>query len=163
MACCSDPGSCGGDRPLPWLSTLRDPALFRLFLLRYRLELLLGLGAGCLAGAVAVAFGERLGGLGLQGPWLHVHTAVTAPAFLLAGLALALPAKGGWPRAGARALPWLLLGGLANGLLEGGSALSLIAFGLLGLPLLGLAWCALALVSRRLGHPPQAPGAMLKN
>jgi hypothetical protein len=127
----------------------------RLFLARYRRELLLGLGAGCLAGAAALLFGDGVGGLGLPGPWLHVHAAAAAPAFLLGGTVLALSltrgAAEGWRRASARALACVLLGGLANGFLEagegflqGGGPVSLLGFGLLGLPALWLAWGALA-------------------
>ena len=49
MSCCSDPkpeteagGSCAcGQRPFPWLSAICDPAIGRMFLLRFRRDLLL--------------------------------------------------------------------------------------------------------------------------
>lgn len=159
MACCSNPGSCGGDTSIPWFSALRDPSVRRLFLARYRRELFLGLGAGCLALVPALLFGEGVGGLGLPGPWLHLHAAAAAPAFLLGGTVLALSLAGGaaegWLKASARTLGCVLLGGLANGLLDsgegflqGGGPVSLLAYGVLGLPALWLAWGALTLVFR---------------
>lgn len=174
MACCSEPGGCGGDRPFPWFSALRDPAMRRLFLVRFRRELLLGLGAGCLTGTVALAAGEGLvGGLGtlVGGPWLHFHAAAVLPAALLGGVVLALTLSGGvaghWGPASCRVLACALLGGAANGFLElgdaggsaffqGGGLVSLLGFGLLGLPALWLAWAGLAWAFRGVGRRPCA-------
>jgi hypothetical protein len=157
MACCSSPGGCGGDKPFPWFSALRDPAILRLFLARYRREWLAGLGAGAAAGA-ALTLIEPLGALGplVGAPWLHLHAAAVVPAALLAGPALFLrlghEGRGAWKGAAAWALAFLLLGGLANTLLEAadpirvatffqeGGYASPLALALLGLPALWLAW-----------------------
>ena len=128
----------------------------RLFLRRYGRELLAGASAGALASLAALTQGDALGALGpvFGGPWLHFHPQAVLPAALPAGVILALggrrPATAGW------VLVCLALGGLINGLLEIGSAplgtyfqagggASLLAFGCLGLPALGLAWGLLAL------------------
>ena len=173
MACCSDPGPesksggscCGGQRPFPWLSAICDPSIGRMFLLRYRREIMLGLAAGGLTGWAALAFGAALGALGplLGGPWLHFHPAAVLPAAILAGLVLALSiawsGPRGWRAASFRALAAAALGGAANGFLELGEAqpggilasflregglYSVLAFSLLGLPALWLAWGVLA-------------------
>ena len=72
MACCNDSrsgsrgeGSCGcGPQPFPWLGALCDPAIRRMFFRRYRRDLALGAGAGCLAALPALGLGDRLGALG---------------------------------------------------------------------------------------------------
>ena len=177
MACCTDPkpetegaascggGSCGcGSRPFPWFSAVCDPAIRRLFLLRYRRELLLGAGTGCLTGGAALLSGEGLGALGplLGGPWLHFHAAATLPAAILAGLALALSMAWNGARGWAAASAWVLIclaaGGAGNGLLElgegpavagflrEGGPHSVLAFALLGLPATWLVWGGLKAV-----------------
>lgn len=179
MACCSDPeqesrgGSCGcGQRPFPWFSAVRDPVIRRLFLRRYRRELLLGAGTGCLTGGAALAFGEPLGALGplLGGPWLHFHAGAVLPAAILAGLALALSMARDGARRGA-ASAWVLAcaaaGGLGNGFLDlgdgpflrEGGAFSVLAFALLGLPATWLTWAGLAAVFPRRPGPAQEKGA----
>ena len=144
MSCCSDPkpetdagGSCAcGQRPFPWLSAICDPAIGRMFLLRYRRDLLLGAGCGCLTGGAVLAFGDALGGLGplLGGPWLHFQAAATLPAAILAGLSVSLSlawnGARGWRAGTGWALAWSALGGLGNGLLSGDGA---------GVPALALA------------------------
>jgi hypothetical protein len=161
MSCCSSPGGCGGDKPFPWFSALRDPAILRLFLARYRREWMAGLAAGAVAGA-ALSLIEPLGALGpaMGAPWLHLHPAAVVPATLLAGpalfLRLANDGRRAWAEGAAWALAFLVLGGLANILLEaaepirvatffqdGGYAYPL-AFTFLGLPALWLAWEAAA-------------------
>jgi hypothetical protein len=145
---------------------MRDPAIGRLFLLRYRRELLLGAATGCLTSGAVLALGEGLGGLGplLGGPWIHFHAAAILPASILAGLILALSvawngAKG-WRSASGRVLACAVLGGVANGFLELGEAsrpggilgafcqegglYSVLAFGVLSLPATWLAWGILA-------------------
>ena len=176
MSCCSDPkseakggGSCCGSRPFPWLSAICDPAIGRMFLLRYWRELLAGLGAGCLTGAAALALADGMGGLGplLGGPWLHFHALAILPAANPAGLILALTVAWngarGWRAASAWVLVCAALGGAANGLLELGVAqpggllasfmregglYSMLAFALLGLPAIWLAWGILAATFR---------------
>lgn len=117
-------GCCGGCQPFPWFSVLTDPAIARLFLLRYRRELLLGLAAGCLSGLAILGWGDALSGLGplLHGPWLHWHAAAILPTTLLSGLLLALGVSPqnlrGWASSTLRVLGCAVLGGIANGLLE---------------------------------------------
>lgn len=164
MGCCSESGGkkagggCCGDRPFPWFSALTDPTVARLFFRRFWRELLIGAGAGCLASLALLGAGDGLlGGLGvaLRGPMLHFHAAAVLPAALLGGLLLALGLAGKGGRIGVPV--WVvviaLLGGVGNGLLEvgdpgrgwlsafleeGGLA-SLLAFGILLLPVLAAA------------------------
>lgn len=177
MACCSEPGTetkggggcCGGQRPFPWLSALRDPVMLGLFFRRFWRELLLGLLCGGVTGLAALFFSDALGPLGplLGGPWLHFHAGAVLPAAILAGLVLAVGsgngakdrfALSGW------ALAILVLGGIANGFLELGEAghpsgllaaffqeggyASALVLGLLGLPASWLAWGAVARAKR---------------
>jgi hypothetical protein len=163
MACCSEPksgtkggGCCGGAQPFPWFSALCDPAMGRLFLLRYWRDLLLGAGAGALAGLAVLAAGEGLGGLGplLGGSWLHVHAAAILPGTVAGGIVLALAGPGAGLTTAGWVLGCLFLGGLANGLLEAGGALAPLlqggvwvaplVFGVLGLPTIWLALRGLA-------------------
>jgi len=146
MSCCSDPkGSCCGQpQALPWFSALCDPVFRRRFLVRYWRELLAGTLAGGLAGYAALAHGDGIGALGplLGGPWFHLHAAAVLPATLAGGLVLALAPRP-WLAASLRVLVCLALGGGLNAYLEG-SWLSLPAFGVLGLPVLWLAWLVLS-------------------
>jgi len=170
MPCATDPkqatrpaGSCcGGCQPFPWFSVVCDPAMARLFLLRYRSELAMGLGVGVLPGLAVLVRGEGLGGLGpmLGGPWLHFHGAAVLPATLLGGLALglgqALKGSRGWAGTSAWVAACLASGGAVNALLERGDAplaacvregglVHPLVFVLLGLPCLWLAWGSLGL------------------
>jgi hypothetical protein len=128
----------------------------RLFLLRYWRDLLLGAGAGALAGLAVLAAGEGLGGLGplLGGSWLHVHAAAILPGAIAGGIVLALAGPGAGLKTSGWVLGWLSLGGLVNGLLEAGGALAALlqggvwvaplVFGFLGLPAVWLALKGLA-------------------
>jgi hypothetical protein len=179
MACC-DPtqsksrgGSCGcGDRPFPWFSAVTDPAIRRLFLRRYRTDLAFGAGAGAVVGLGVLGWSESFGALGplLGGPWLRLRLVPALPAALLAGMALALTlaVRGvrGWRLASGWMLVFLALGGLANGFLEleegsagflrGGGWVSLLAYLVLGLPALWLAWWVLVTVFRKRRPGPRA-------
>jgi len=174
MACCNDSrsgsrgqGSCGcGPQPFPWLGALCDPAIRRMFFRRYRRDLALGAAAGCLAALPALGLGDRLGALGpaLGGPWLRLHPAAVLAAAVPGGIALALALawKGarGWAAGSGWVLAWALLAGAANGCLDLGEASldgfirngglsSALAFAILGLPAVLLAWGLLAAVFRQ--------------
>lgn len=166
MPCCSSSCGCGTDTSIPWFTALRDPAMLRLILARYRRELLTGLTAGALAGT-ALTFLEPLGALGpaLGAPWLHVHGAAALPALLLAGpaLFLALAGRGrqAWRTGAGWTLAFLVLGGLVNGMLEAADPLRLsafvldggyaspVVFGCLGLLALWILWEAAAALGLR--------------
>ena len=171
MPCATDPkqatraaGSCcGGCQPFPWFSVVSDPAIARLFFLRYRSDLARGLGVGVLTGLAVLGLGEGLGGLGplLGGPWLHFHGAALLSAAILGGLALALgrALEAGWAGTSAWVAVCLAAGGVTNALLEWGDTplaayvregglVHPLVFVLLGLTCLWLAWASLGLAFR---------------
>lgn len=103
---------------------MADPALAGLMVRKFGRSILRGAVAGLLAGSVLLAFGETvLGPLGpaLAGPWLRFHGAALLPAFLAAGILLAVH-PGAWGKRSAWAAAILALGGWANGGLDLGSA-----------------------------------------
>ena len=180
MACCDQTQSkakaggscCCGPQPFPWFGAITDPAIRRLFFRRYRTDLAFGAGAGAVVGLGVLGWSETFGALGplLGGPWLRLRLAPALPAALLAGMALALTlailGARGWRLACAWMLAILALGGAVNGFLEledasagflqGGGWVSVLAYLVLGLPALWLAWWLLVTVFRK--RPAAAQG-----